>query len=243
MGENESGNLGWRAALTPDLQNNEHLTPIKEVKDLAAGYVDITTKYGEAGKKIADYEGKMKEALFIPGDDAADDVKAAFYNKLGRPETPDKYSFKKPEDWPKDLPYDENFEKGFRDFVHKAGITDKSASQMYGWYTGIVREAAKKDLEMRQAALTEGNKAMQAEWKDKFDENSTITARAVKAFGGDDLKKYLDESGLGNNPVLVKTFFNIGRAMMEDKFVEGDPSKPKQAQGRIHYESMEGPKK
>lgn len=239
MGENDSGNLGWRAALTPDLQNHERLTPIKEVKDLASGYVDLATKYDEAGKKIEGYEGKLKEALFVPGDDATDEVRSAFYAKLGRPESPDKYGIKRPDAWPENLPYDENMEKGFREFAHKMGLPDKSTRLIYEWYTGNFVKAAKAEMESRQKALTEGASTMQKEWGDKFDENSKVTQRAVLAFGGEPFKKFLDDSGLGNHPDFVRTFYNIGKAMMEDKFVDGDKSGPKKEPGKLSYPSME----
>ena len=243
MGENDDkgGGLGWRAALPADLQNNETLSSYKEVKDLGAAHLDLTTKYKDMERKVSEYEGRLKNALFLPADDAADEERAAFYNKLGRPETPDKYSFKKPEDWPEDLPYNEEFERGFREFIHKIGLPDRAAGQIYSWYSGIVLEQAKKDLERRNALLTEGQKKMQEEWKDKFDENVKITARAVEAFGGPDLLRFLDESGLGNHPLLVKTFYNIGRAMTEDQLADGYQAhggRKTKAVGSLTYPSM-----
>ena len=85
--DNES--LGYRAALTPDLQNHEFITPHKEVKDLAADYVtvkgtvnDLTTKYTEAGNKISEYEGRLKNALFIPEADAPPEKLQEFQGKI-----------------------------------------------------------------------------------------------------------------------------------------------------------------
>jgi hypothetical protein len=39
----------------------------------------------------------------------------------------------------------------------------------------------------------------------------------VKDFGGEPLVKLLNESGLGNHPLLVKAFVAIGKARAEDR--------------------------
>jgi hypothetical protein len=89
MAEEGNEGLGFRAALTPDLQNHEYITAHKEVKDLAADYVavkssvnDLTTKYTEAGNKLTEYEGKLKDALFIPGSDAPPEKQQEFRSRI-----------------------------------------------------------------------------------------------------------------------------------------------------------------
>lgn len=54
---------------------------------------------------------------------------------------------------------------------------------------------------------------------DKLPENLGIARKAVDAFGSPELKALLDSSGLGNHPLMIKTFVNIGKAISEDGFV------------------------
>lgn len=53
--------------------------------------------------------------------------------------------------------------------------------------------------------------------------NIAIANNAVMEYGGKDFAKLLHDSGLGNNINVVKTFYEIGRAMEEDSPV-GDKS-------------------
>lgn len=219
------GDLGWRAQLKEDLKSDSFFTKFDSVTSL--------------GKYAMEADGKLSKALFIPGEGATEEEKGAFYGKLGRPETPDKYGFTKPDGLPENLPYDSKMEAGYKDMAHKLGLSESQAKTLYSWYLGNYSDTMKADLERREKSLITGKEAIAKEWGDKFDENSKVTMRAVEQFGGPEFKKYMDESGLGNHPVLVKTFFNIGQAMLEDKFAEGGRSTSKREEGKLHYPSMQ----
>lgn len=48
-----------------------------------------------------------------------------------------------------------------------------------------------------------------------------VALRAADAFGGAELRELLETTGLGNHPVVVKTFNQIGRRMGEDECLGG----------------------
>jgi hypothetical protein len=50
----------------------------------------------------------------------------------------------------------------------------------------------------------------------QFDANLQTARKAVTRFGSPELKAFLDESGLGNHPEIVRTFARIGKAIAED---------------------------
>ncbi len=56
---------------------------------------------------------------------------------------------------------------------------------------------------------------------DKLPENLSVAKKAVDHFGGQELKDYLDSTGLGNHPGLIKAFYRIGKSISEDTFVPG----------------------
>ena len=56
---------------------------------------------------------------------------------------------------------------------------------------------------------------------DKLISNLSAAQRALDQFGTPELKEYLNTTGLGNHPDLVKTFVKIGKAMSEDGMVTG----------------------
>ena len=53
--------------------------------------------------------------------------------------------------------------------------------------------------------------------------------KAMDKFGSPELKQYLNETGLGNHPELVRIFANIGKAMSEDGLVTGNSGGAKSA--------------
>ena len=57
---------------------------------------------------------------------------------------------------------------------------------------------------------------------------SASAARALDAFGGDELREALNLTGAGNHPALVRAFVQIGKALTEDKLVlgKGVPAEP-----------------
>ncbi len=59
---------------------------------------------------------------------------------------------------------------------------------------------------------------------DKLTANIGVAQRALETFGTPDLKEYLNASGLGNHPELIKVFVKVGKAMSEDGMVTGKES-------------------
>lgn len=55
---------------------------------------------------------------------------------------------------------------------------------------------------------------------EKVDENLGIAQRAINAYGSDELKTMLKESGLGNHPELVRFFHAVGQTISEDGDVD-----------------------
>jgi hypothetical protein len=56
---------------------------------------------------------------------------------------------------------------------------------------------------------------------DKLVENLGFAKKAVEQFGGKELMDYLDSSGLGDHPSMVRAFYRIGKAISDDSFVPG----------------------
>lgn len=211
-------NDGWRAQLSEDLRENEAFTGFDKIGDFANDY--LTTK-GSA----SELQGKLDNSIPKLGENATDEDRAAFNNllhtELGRPETADKYELTKPTDIPEGMPYSEDIENGFKTAAHSLGLSQNQMQGLFGWYMAGSTGAFKADAEARQAAADEGMEAIKKEHGDQYPEYVKTVDRAVQQFGGDEFKKFMDDSGMGNNPAIVKTFYNIGKAMSEDTFVDG----------------------
>ena len=53
----------------------------------------------------------------------------------------------------------------------------------------------------------------------EFNKNVELAHRAIKQYGNETLINYLNESGLGNHPDVVRMFMRIGKAMADDKII------------------------
>ena len=107
------------------------------------------------------------------------------------------------------------------DLAKKLNLSQENAQEVVNAYAGLI------------AKETEAYNAKVEAWKQQtqgdpeiggpaLTENLAFSAKAIERFGGDDLKKILSDSGLGNHPVLVKVFSKIGRSIGEDKVVASE---------------------
>lgn len=54
---------------------------------------------------------------------------------------------------------------------------------------------------------------------DKLTANIGMAQKALDQFGTPELRTYLEQTGLGNHPDLVRCFMKIGKSMGEDSMV------------------------
>lgn len=55
-------------------------------------------------------------------------------------------------------------------------------------------------------------------------ETTEVCKKALAAFGDEELTRYLDETGFGNHPALVKFVHKVGKSLTEDSMIPGNPS-------------------
>lgn len=71
----------------------------------------------------------------------------------------------------------------------------------------------------------------------KLAENLSVAKKAMNAYGSDNLKTLLNESGLGNHPDVIRFMYRAGKAISEDTIVRGagnDTPKPKSAADMLY---------
>lgn len=240
----DEGNLGWRAALPADLQNHEALTSIKEVKDLGAAYVDMV--------------GKSKSAIYVPGADAKEEDKVAFNQKInevrGVPSKPEEYEL--PFD-KKDANYNAEMDSAVRAMFHKVGIDKNQAKALLAEFGEIDKKFGGANMEkVRQTVaqeisdlikadsdkvMADAATALKSEWADKYDANIALAMKTAdnveKVVPG--FKQFAIDSGMGNNPFLLKAFAFFGSAISEAVFVGGTREAGESKGGFFDYPSMD----
>lgn len=189
-------------SLPEELREETALAQFKGIEGLAKSYLET--------KKLVGTK-RMEEPTESWDQTKWDEL----YGKLGRPETPDKYEV--PEiNLPNDLKLDEALLGEAKTKFHELGLNKKQFAGVMGLYGRVVSEGLEGESAKNEESLKEGTLALKTEWGDKFDANIDIAQSAINKFGGEDLDKILKDSGLGNNPAMVKTFHEIGKRIMED---------------------------
>lgn len=92
---------------------------------------------------------------------------------------------------------------------------------------GLSAQAAQAVLDFEAQRLTAAAQQAANVWKeqtqkehgDKLPTVLATAARAVEKFGGAELRELLNQTGLGNHPVVVRTFNNAGALLREDASV------------------------
>lgn len=168
----------------------------------------VFQSYHEAQKTIG---GMVR----LPGKDAKPEEVAAFREKLGVPKSAADYPAPAV---PEGQTLDEARWDRWRGHAHKLGLTPE---QLSGLATLEAEERAGALNGVRQE-WGAGIDKLKAEWgPDLFAKKATLAARAVDRHMSPEGKAFLDASGLGDHPELLKAWASIGELLAEDGYIEG----------------------
>lgn len=173
----------------------------------------------EGDKPQTGNEGdKPQEDKPADGDKPADKPDDKEQKQDGAPE---KYEFQAAEGVELDNAALEQFEP----IARELNLTNEQAQKMVDLYgTKIMPMVQKQQAEAWQKQTEGWAETVKADKEiggDKLTANLSAAQRALDQFGTPELKEYLNATGLGNHPDLVKTFVKIGKAMSEDGMVDG----------------------
>lgn len=137
---------------------------------------------------------------------------------------PEKYEFKPAEGQELDAAALEQFEP----IARELNLTNEQAQKMVDLYgTKIMPMVQQQQVEAWQKTTEQWAADVKADKEiggDKLTGNLSAAQRALAQFGTPELKEYLEGTGLGNHPELVKAFVKVGKAMSEDGMVTGKES-------------------
>lgn len=191
-----------------------------QVDEATSAYItnkgwDNPVKAIESYRNLEKFAGGSKNLLEMPGPDAEQAKIDEFYNRLGRPEAPEKYDLKMPEGG------DPALADWFKQTAHKNGLTTKQAGALFNEWNAMSGEKMQSwEAEARQ----QSEKAigdLKKEWGQGFDKQIDMGKRAVAALGFDEPALSAYEAKLGTADML-KLFAKLGSKMGEDSFEDGN---------------------
>lgn len=140
----------------------------------------------------------------------------------------------------------------------------QKSDEMLSSFKGVLEDTEKSPQERAQALVDLHVNAMQAaservseqwqqtrsEWVEEVKADSEIggdkldpalgeISKVVDEYGGQDLRNLLDDSGLGDHPVVVKFLYKVAKQLNEPGPVSGGPTNTPPTQAKRIYPSME----
>jgi hypothetical protein len=195
----------WKEAISEEFRNDPNIEKFTEIDALAKSYINATQMIG-------------KDKVAVPNKNSTEDQWNEVYDKLGRPESADKYSLNAKSEV---VPIDDNAIKQFAENAHQLGLNNKQAQGILEFYKNNMEgmaQQAKVDTETAQAQSTQ---QLRQEWGREFDTNIKKAGALAKANMNPEIldMQLKDGMRLGDHPEIIKGFAKIAGMMSEDKIV------------------------
>lgn len=190
----------WLKGVEDEFVNDPIMKNVQDIPSLVKSYVHAQRQMGKKG-------------FVLPDKNAPIEKYKELYTAMGGPSL-EEYKY----DLPEKHGLDDNFIKNFNKIAHDNNILPSQAKAMMEYYRAEVEKEDKDYLEQRAQAQTNAEKLLKTEWGDGFEKNLFKAQQVVKTFGDESITKFLDESGLGNEPSVIKFLAKIGESLNEDTF-------------------------
>lgn len=202
--------VSWKDSISEQYRTNPNIEKFTEIDALAKSYINAVSMIGT-------------DKIPLPGKTATDEQWNEVYNKLGRPESPDKYNLQFKTDV---ASVDENVIKGFAQNAHKLGLNNKQAQGILEFYKSTLESSAKEMSVNMEYAQEQSANELRSEWGRAYENNLKKASAVAQTYLEPELldTQLRDGSRLGDNPKIIKAFANIANLLSEDKIVgtEGD---------------------
>lgn len=196
----------WRSSLPPELQQEAMFKTIADVNTLAKSYVHAQKTIG--ADKVA-----------LPNKHATEEDWHRFYQKVGLPESPDKYEVT----IPKEAKFvNDDLMKELKPIAHKAGILPKQLETLVSWYEQNSSKSLEASIQQSKQEIETQVMSLKKEWGQAFNNNLGLANKVLKDHGPEGIGEYLKKTGLDNDPNLVKLLAQVGKAIYKEDQVLGE---------------------
>jgi len=195
----------WKEAISEEFREDPNIAKFTEIDALAKSYINATRMIGQ--DKVA-----------VPNNNSTDDQWNEVYDKLGRPESPDKYKLEANSDV---VPLDESAIKQFAENAHQLGLNNKQAQGILEFYKNSMEGSAQQSRIDTETSQAQAEQELRKEWGRSYDDNIKRAAQVAKANMNAEILDLTLSDGrrLGDHPEIIKGFANIANLMSEDKMI------------------------
>ena len=195
----------WKDSISEVYRNDPNIEKFTEADALAKSYINAVKMIGQ--DKIA-----------IPTNNSTQEAWDEAYEKLGRPESPEKYALDAKSDV---VPFDENAIKSFAEQSHKLGLNNKQAQGILEFYKNNMEGSEQQAKIDTETAQSQAEQELRQEWGRDFEGKVKQAGALAKANINPEVLDMTLSNGtrLGDHPEIIKGFAKIAGMMSEDKIV------------------------
>mgnify|MGYP001337258495 FL=1 len=195
----------WKESISEVYRNDPNIEKFTEIDALAKSYINATRMIGQ-------------DKVVIPTNNSTEDQWNEVYDKLGRPESAEKYSLDAKS---KIVSLDENAVKQFAETSHKLGLNNKQAQGLLEFYKQNMEGTAQQAKIDTETAQAQAEQELRSEWGREFDTKVKQASSLAKANIKPEILDMTLSNGtrLGDHPEIIKGFAKIAGMMSEDKIV------------------------
>jgi len=172
---------------------------------------DMAKSYSELEKFVGNRDSIIKLPTEPDSEEWGD-----IYNKLGRPETPDKYDFKNDSG----IELDENSMAAFKETAHKAGLTQAQYEIAVKEHINVFKNLAEKGENLKkeedakyEAELKACDEALAKDWGEERNANTVKALEFAKEFK---LLELLEKKKLDSDPEIIRALYDLNKLRGED---------------------------
>ena len=213
-GSQDQSQTDWRESLPEDMRADKSFEKFKDVGGLAGSYLESQSALSKAMKE--------PKGAIAPAEDAEPEAWDTYFNALGRPETAEGYGLEAPAELPEGMTYNADRTKALSDVAHKLGLNKAQLSGLHGAYNDMAKAEFEANTAANTKFLEESTATIKKEWGADFEANLKAGDTAIDRIFGNEFNKFLQDTGLGNHPAVIRGMFKASQAIGEHALKAGD---------------------
>lgn len=142
---------------------------------------------------------------------------------------------------PEGVELDQSLLDSFKPLAKELGLKQEQAQKLVDLHTQVAQknaEAQTANWEKLQDSWIEATQNDQEFGGEKLEENVAVARKALDAFGNDALKEFMDYSGAGNHPEVIRFLFKVGQAIGDDQIHVGSGAHGAQDPAKVLFPDM-----
>lgn len=206
----ETSGSSWKDSLPDDIKTSPTLDKFDTLEGLTKSYINLEKTLGS-------------EKVPVPKSEEDWDK---WYKAAGRPDAPEGYEFDKPENIPEGMEYSADMDKQFAGWAHAQGLNGKQAQGLREDLMKHLADGHSQALEQQSVRREEAEANLKAEFGRAYDQKMKEANTAMRKFAGAEFAAFLDETGLGDHPAMIKAFASVAKATMSENELVGEATEP-----------------